>query len=74
MEEVDRGGEDIYWNSGEAKVDSRMKFQVCEVQKALAAVWRIAANGNGVCFGPEEKDCFIQNVEDGREMMMRMKG
>ena len=32
-----------------------MEFQVSEVKKPLAAVWRIAGKGNRVCFGPGEK-------------------
>ena len=51
-----------------------MKFEVCDVKKALAAVWRIAAKGNRVCFGPDGVDCYIQNVRDGKKIMMRRKG
>ena len=36
-------------------------FQVSEVQKPLAAVWRIAATGNLVQFGPNPEDNFIQS-------------
>ena len=51
-----------------------MVFQVCGVKKALAAVWRMCAKGNRVCFGPKEEDCFVENVVDGRRMYMRKKG
>ena len=51
-----------------------MKFEVCDVKKALAAVWRIAVKGNRICFGPQNEDCYVQNVRDGRKMMMRRKG
>ena len=51
-----------------------MRFEVCGVKKPLAAVWRIAGKGNRVCFGSEEGDNYIQNINDGRKMMMRRKG
>ena len=56
------------------KEEMSMKFEVCGVKKPLAAVWRIAGKGNRVCFGPGEEDNYIQNVSDGRKMMMRRKG
>ena len=34
-----------------------------DVQKPLAAVWRIADKGNLVQFGPNPENNFIQNVE-----------
>ena len=37
-------------------------FQVSDVPKTLAAVWRIADTGNLVQFGPNPEDNFIQNV------------
>jgi hypothetical protein len=51
-----------------------MKFQVTEVKKALAAVWRIAEKGNYVRFGPKEEDCFIQNIETNKKIWMTRKG
>lgn len=52
----------------------QMKFQVTEVKKALAAVWRIAEKGNYVRFGPKEEDCFIQNIETNKKIWMTRKG
>ncbi len=44
-----------------------------DVQKPLAAVWRIAEKGNIVQFGPEEKDNFIQSVATGKKISMVRK-
>ncbi len=41
-------------------------FQVSDVQKPPAAVWRIAEKDNSVHFGPRDEDNFIKNVETGR--------
>ena len=49
-------------------------FQVCDVQKPLAVVWRIADKGNLVQFGPNPKDNFIQNVITKRKIPMIKKG
>ena len=51
-----------------------MRFEVCDVKKPLAAVWRIASRGNKVCFGPEDGDCYIEHIGSGRRMPMRRKG
>ena len=51
-----------------------MEFQVSEVRKPLAAVWRIADKGNIVQFGPTDKECFIQNIRSGEKVGMRRKG
>ena len=42
-----------------------LEFQVSEVKKPLAAVWRIAEKGNIVQFGPRDEDCFIKNSRTG---------
>ena len=47
--------------------------QVSDVQKPLAAVWRIAEKGNVVQFGPRDEDNFIQNVESGKKIHMVRK-
>ena len=49
-------------------------FQVSDVQKPLAAVWRIAEKGNIVQFGPREEDNFVQNVKTGKKIHMVRKG
>ena len=41
-------------------------FQVSDVQRPLAAVWRIAEKGNIVQFGPRKEDDYIQNVITSR--------
>ena len=51
-----------------------MEFQVSEVRKPLAAVWRIAEKGNLVQFGPGEADNFVKNVKTGEKVMLRRKG
>ena len=51
-----------------------MEFQVSEVRKPLAAVWRIAEKGNLVQFGPREEDKFVKNVKTGEKVMLRRKG
>jgi hypothetical protein len=48
-------------------------FQVSDVQKPLASVWRIAEKGNIVQFGPSESDNFIMNVATGRKINMVRK-
>ncbi len=42
-----------------------LDFQVSDVQKPLAAVWRIAEKGNIVQFGPRVEDNFIKNTVTG---------
>ena len=58
---------------GEAAVMS-LGFQVSDVQKPLAAVWRIAEKGNIVQFGPKPEDNFVQNIGTQRKIHMVRKG
>ena len=51
-----------------------MDFQVSDVRKPLAAVWRIAEKGNRVQFGPNDEDCFIQNIITGEKVSLKRKG
>ena len=51
-----------------------MGFQVSDVKKPLAAVYRIVEKGNRVQFGPEAEDNFIENVRTGEKVFMRRKG
>ena len=44
-----------------------MTFQVTELRKALAAVWRLAENGNIVQFGLEEHHNFMKNIATGKK-------
>ena len=47
--------------------------QVSDVQKPLAAVWRIAERGNLVQFGPRAEDNFVMNKETQKKIMMVRK-
>ena len=49
-------------------------FQVSDVQKPLAAVWRIAEKGNIVQFGTRAEDNFIKNTVTGEKLAMKRKG
>ena len=51
-----------------------LEFQVSDVRKPLAAVWRIAEKGNIVQFGPTDADCFIQNIRSKEKVGLRRKG
>ena len=51
-----------------------MGFQVSDVKKALAAVWKICQKGNVVQFGPEETDNFIKNKMSGDIVYLKRKG
>ena len=50
--------------------DEGLWFQVSDVQKPLAAVWRIAERGNLIQFGPKDEDNFITNKETRKKIMM----
>ena len=50
-----------------------MKFQVCDVRKPLAAVWKICKNQNIVQFGPRDEDNFIMNIRTGKKIWMKKK-
>ena len=51
-----------------------MNFQVSDVRRPLAAVWRIAERGNIVQFGPNPADNFIMNSTTKEKIWMRKKG
>ena len=51
-----------------------MKFQVCDVQRPLAAVWRMVEKGNIVQFGPKAEDNYIYNPERNDKIALRRKG
>ena len=51
-----------------------MRFQVCDVQRPLAAVWRIVEQGNVVQFGPMANDNYIWDPHTQEKIMMRRKG
>jgi site-specific recombinase XerD len=50
-----------------------MTFQVVGVKKALAAVSKICKMGNLVQFGDEASECFIQNKQTKKKVMMKKK-
>jgi hypothetical protein len=60
-------------NGAEEKLMS-MGFEVCEVKKALAAVWKICEKGNLVQFGFLEGESFITNKKTGDKVFMKRKG
>ena len=51
-----------------------LEFQVSDVRKPLAAVWRIAEKGNVVQFGPTDEECFIKNIRTGEKVGLTRKG
>ena len=51
-----------------------MTFQASDVQKPLAAVWRIADKGNRVSFGPGPEDSYFQNIASGENIEMVRRG
>ena len=50
-----------------------MNFEVADVCKPLAAVWRLAEKNHLVQFGPAPEDCFIKNKETGNKIFMKQK-
>ena len=62
------------FQAGKNRLVMGMGFQVSDVQKPLAAVWRIAEKGNIVHFGPKAEDNYIQNVATGQKIQMVRKG
>ena len=61
------------FRAGGSEAVMSLGFQVSDVQKPLAAVWRIAERGNVVQFGPEDEDNFIKNIESGKKIYMVRK-
>ena len=51
-----------------------MGFEVCDVKKALAAVWKSCEKGNLVQFGFLEGESFITNKKSGEKVFMKRKG
>jgi hypothetical protein len=68
------GATETMFMTGEKKNVMSLGFQVSDVQKPLAAVWRIAEKGNIVQFGPKAEDNFIQNVKTKQKVPMTRKG
>ena len=51
-----------------------MTFQVTEVKKPLAAVWRLAEKGNLIQFGPLDHQNYILNLATRKKVKMHLKG
>ena len=51
-----------------------LEFQVSDVTRPLAALWRIAEKGNIIQFGPGREDNFIQNVSSGQRVKLERNG
>ena len=61
-------------NVDSKKQTMKIGFQVADVAKPLMSVKRVTSKGNRVCFGPEDKDNYIQNVKSGMKIPMRQSG
>ena len=48
-----------------------MNFHATTVKKPLGAVCRITERGNRVCFGPEPKDNYIENIGTKEKIFMK---
>ena len=68
------GEKTIHFKTGDNEKVKGMKFQVCDVQRPLAAVWRMVEKGNVVRFGPKVEDNYILNPDTQEKVMMRRKG
>ena len=68
------GEKTIHFKTGDDAKVKGMKFQVCDVQRPLAAVWRMVEKGNVVQFGPKSEDNYILNPDTREKVMMRRKG
>ena len=80
-EEADIGG---VWMIGAVDVDhieqeakkltreSRMCFHVAKVKKPLASAAKVVAAGNRVVMSPEKGGSYIENIESGERLAMRL--
>ena len=58
------GAKEAMFMTGKDKTVMGLGVQVSDVQKPLAAVWRIVEKGNVVQFGPRPEDNFIKNEDE----------
>ena len=65
------GEKDVTFKDQETSAVLGMTFQVTEVRKVLAAVWRLAEKGNIVQFGPEPHHNYILNFATKRKSKCR---
>ena len=68
------GAKETTFVTGKEKTFMSLGFQVSDVQKPLAAVWRITEKGNLVQFGPRPEDNFIKNLQNNKKVQMVRKG
>ena len=68
------GEKQVNFVAGDRDSVMGMDFQVCDVQRPLAAVCRIVEKGNIVRFGPRVEDNYIMNPETQEKIMLRRKG
>ena len=68
------GEKEVTFKDAESGTVLGMTFQVTEVKKALAAVWRLTEKGNVVQFGPGLDQNFILNVQSGKKIMLHRRG
>jgi hypothetical protein len=67
------GKKQVHFKTKESKTVAGMNFEVTDVCKPLAAVWRLAEKNHLVQFGPAPEDCFIKNKETGNKIFMKQK-
>jgi hypothetical protein len=68
------GEKEVTFRDPQANAVMAMTFQVTEVRKVFAAVWRLAEKGNIVQFGPEDHHNFIKNIATGKKIPLHKKG
>ena len=68
------GEKTVNFTSGDQDSIMSMGFQVCDVQRPLAAVWRMVEKGNIVQFGPRAEENFIYKPGTQTKVMLRRKG
>ena len=72
---IEHYGEKIVsFRTGDQDDAKGMKFQVCDVQRPLVAVWRLVEQGNVVQFGPKVDDNYIWDPQTQEKIMLRRKG
>ena len=67
------GGKKVTFQAGSTGKIAGLNFQVTDVLKPLAAVWRLAEKNHLVQFGPDPADCFIKHKVTGDKIFMKQK-
>ena len=68
------GQKEITFRTGTGDEVLGLVFQVTNVQKALAAAWRIVEKGSIIQMGPKRADNFIKNIETGKKIPLYRVG